>query len=225
MAKRQLNSTEVITESSSEASRLQRVLSSSVLLFCIIKDKSIVLMFPWEIQLLPSLFPGRESDSTKCEKLGKKTPHFPPKAASASFSDLITASYEISVWQSKRSKIPFWVPFSCLSAHQGIVCTWSHWRLGRSGWGGQTDFASPPAFLLHSMVTDRILKSSFITDFCLFKDLLGALQKWKAGHVLCAPALKPLQGKHKQEGTATGRIKCIALFWTWLFPLSCAALP
>lgn len=38
---------------------------------------------------------------------------------------------------------------------------------------------------------------------------------------LC-PSPKALQGKYKQEGTATVRIKCIALFWTWLFPLSCA---
>lgn len=120
MAKRQLNSTEVITESSLEATGLQRLFSFSVLLFCI-KDESIVLMFPWEIQLLPSLFPGRESDSTKCEKLGKKKKrHFPPKAASASCQDLITASYKTLIWPSKWSKSPFRAPFSCLNAQQGI---------------------------------------------------------------------------------------------------------
>lgn len=207
MAKRQLNSTEVITEGSLEATGLQRVLSISVLLFCI-KDKSIVLMFPWEIQLLPSLFLGRESDSTKCEQLREKKPHFPPEAASASCQGLITASYKTLIWPSKWSKIPF------LSSLQLSQCTarnwqsrglhnshtWSHWRLGRGGWGGQTDFASPPAFLLHTMVTAALNRQYFkILPYC-FLSFSRLLQKWKAAHLLCVPAPKPDRENTSRKG-------------------------
>lgn len=58
-------------------------------------------------------------------------------------------------------------------------------------------------------LTDSSLKSSSIIAFCLSKDLLGALQKQKAGLVLCAPAPKPYRENTSRKGT-------------WLFPLSCA---
>lgn len=115
---------------------------------------------------------------------------FPPKAASASCQDLITASYKTLLWQSKWSKFPF---LSSLHAQQGTGTVqqqrglhsshiWSEHRLGRGGWGGQTDFASPPAFLLHTMDSAALNRQYFkilLYDCFLsfYKDLLGALQK------------------------------------------------
>lgn len=228
MAKRQLNSTEVITEGSLEATGLQRVLSISVLLFCI-KDKSIVLMFPWEIQLLPSLLPGRESDSTKWEQLREKKPHFPPEAASASCQGLITASYKTLIWPSKWSKIPF------LSSLQLSQCTARNWQsssrevctiptLGPTkGWeevGGEDKQTLP---LLHTMVTVALNRQYFkipplLPLFVFYK----TFTKVKSSTPALCSSPKAWQGKHKQEGKDTVRIRCIALFWTWLFPLSCA---
>lgn len=124
MAKRQLNSTEVITESSSEASRLQRVLSFSVLLFCI-KDKSIVLMSHEKFSCY-HLYSLAENQTVPNVRSSKK-PHFPPKAAPASCQDLITASYKPLIWWSKSSKIPF------LSSLQLPQCTARNWHSSSRG--------------------------------------------------------------------------------------------
>ena len=156
--------------SSLEATRLQRVLSPSFLLFCI---NTFVLMFPWERQLLPSLFPGRESDSTKCERQEKA--HFPPKAVSASCQDLIAASYKTLIWRSKWSRITS-LQFSsaaltlrmhskelAVRQQRGLHSSHTLVRLqAGKRWIGKTnsrtmDLASPPAFLLRT--TDKAARN------------------------------------------------------------------
>lgn len=61
-------------------------------------------------------------------------------------------------------------------------------------------------------LTDSILKSSSMIAFCLYKDLLGALQKWKAGHVLCAPAPKPYRENTSRKGQQQWGLNALLCF-------------
>lgn len=149
----------------------------------------------------------------------KKT-HFPPKAASASFSDLITASYKTLIWNSKWSKIPFLSSLQ-LPQYTARNCFTAPTLSPTEGWeevDGEDKQTLPP--LLHSCpiqwslqpLTDSILKSCSIIAFCLFKDLLGALQKSKAGHVLCAPAPKPYRENRSRKGQQQWGLNALLCF-------------
>lgn len=105
----------------------------------------------------------------------KKT-HFSPKAAPALCQDLITASHKTSSGEANHPRSPFWVPFSCLSAQQGLGSPAQRGLQSSHPWE-EVDVEDKQTLplLLHSCsiqwsqqpLTDSVFKSSSIIAFFL----------------------------------------------------------